>query len=423
MKLPLYVKILIGMVLGLILSILATTFKFEGFVLDWIKPLGVVFMRLLKFIAIPLVFISLIKGVINLSNIKSLSSIGLRTIIIYMCTTVVAILLGFVLVQTLAPGKLIGADTANELRSGYSDGEQIILNADRGGVGPLQTVIDIFPENMAQAFSSNNNMLQVIFIALLFGVALLLIGEKRAKPVSDLIDSIDALLLKVVDFIMMYAPIGVFGLISTVVIDSAGDMSILSALGYYALVVIIGLLALIFGFYPLLIKLFTKTPVGHYLKSIVPVQLLAFSTSSSAATLPLTMDVAVKKLGISQKIASFVLPVGVTINMDGSSCYQMIAAVFIAQVLGIELSVADIALLVGLTTLSSIGTPGIPGGSIVVQVMVLTTLGIPAEGLALILGIDRPLDMIRTAVNVTGDLAVASIVQTSENKKENILEK
>lgn len=423
MKLPLYVKILIGMVLGLILSILATTFKFEGFVLDWIKPLGVVFMRLLKFIAIPLVFISLIKGVINLSNIKSLSSIGLRTIIIYMCTTVVAILLGFVLVQTLAPGKLIGADTANELRSGYSDGEQIILNADRGDVGPLQTVIDIFPENMTQAFSSNNNMLQVIFIALLFGVALLLIGEKRAKPVSDLIDSIDALLLKVVDFIMMYAPIGVFGLISTVVIDSAGDMSILSALGYYALVVIIGLLALIFGFYPLLIKLFTKTPVGHYLKSIVPVQLLAFSTSSSAATLPLTMDVAVKKLGISQKIASFVLPVGVTINMDGSSCYQMIAAVFIAQVLGIELSVADIALLVGLTTLSSIGTPGIPGGSIVVQVMVLTTLGIPAEGLALILGIDRPLDMIRTAVNVTGDLAVASIVQTSENKKENILEK
>lgn len=423
MKLPLYVKILIGMVLGLILSILATTFKFEGFVLDWIKPLGVVFMRLLKFIAIPLVFISLIKGVINLSNIKSLSSIGLRTIIIYMCTTVVAILLGFVLVQTLAPGKLIGADTANELRSGYSDGEQIILNADRGDVGPLQTVIDIFPENMTQAFSSNNNMLQVIFIALLFGVALLLIGEKRAKPVSDLIDSIDALLLKVVDFIMMYAPIGVFGLISTVVIDTAGDMSILSALGYYALVVIIGLLALIFGFYPLLIKLFTKTPVGHYLKSIVPVQLLAFSTSSSAATLPLTMDVAVKKLGISQKIASFVLPVGVTINMDGSSCYQMIAAVFIAQVLGIELSVADIALLVGLTTLSSIGTPGIPGGSIVVQVMVLTTLGIPAEGLALILGIDRPLDMIRTAVNVTGDLAVASIVQTSENKKENILEK
>lgn len=416
-QVPLYVKILIGMVLGLMVSFLAVTFKFETFVIDWIKPLGIIFMRLLKFIAIPLVFISLVKGVINLSNIKALSSIGLRTLTIYICTTIAAVLLGLVLAKGFAPGELISAESAQQLRSQYSDSGVITLNTDMQNAGPLQVLIDIFPENMMQAFSSNNSMLQVIFIAILFGVGLLLIDKNKLKPIYDLVDSLDELLLKIVDLIMLFAPYGVFGLLSTIIIDTSGNMSILGALGFYALVVILGLFILAFAFYPILIKIFTNTPVKHYLKSVVPVQLLAFSTSSSAATLPLTMDVAVKKLNISEKIASFVLPVGVTINMDGTSCYQMIATIFMAQVLGISLSPTDLVLLVGLTTLASIGTPGVPGASIVVQVMVLTTMGIPAEGLALILGIDRPLDMMRTVVNVTGDLTVATIVEHHENKK------
>ena len=414
---PLYAKILIGMIFGLLLSFLAVTFHFESFVVDWIKPLGVIFMRLLKFIAIPLVFISLVKGVVNLSNIKALSSIGLRTVAIYICTTIAAILMGMALVKGFAPGELISEASANQLRAQYSETGTIEINTKMQDAGPLQMLVDIFPENMMQAFSSNNSMLQVIFIALLFGVGLLLIDQKKLKPIYDLVDSLDELLLKIVDIIMLFAPYGVFGLLSTIMIDTSGNMTILGALGYYALVVITGLLLLSFVFYPLLIKLFSGTSVKFFLKSVIPVQLLAFSTSSSAATLPLTMDVAVKKLKVSEKIASFVLPVGVTINMDGTSCYQIIATLFMAQVLGIPLSSGDLILLIGLTTLASIGTPGVPGASIVVQVMVLTAVGIPAEGLALILGIDRPLDMMRTVVNVTGDITVATIVEHHENKK------
>ena len=416
-QLPLYVKILIGMVLGLFLSFLAVSFKFESFVIDWIKPLGVIFMRLLKFIAIPLVFISLVKGVVNLSNIRALSSIGVRTLFIYICTTVAAILLGMGLVKGLAPGELISDDSAQQLRAQYSESGVIEINTELQDAGPLQMLVDIFPENMMQALSSNNSMLQVIFIALLFGVGLLLIDKDKLKPVYDLVDSLDVLLLKIVDLIMLFAPYGVFGLLSTIMIDTSGNMAILGALGFYAVVVILGLLLLSFVFYPILIRLFSDTPVRFFLKSVIPVQLLAFSTSSSAATLPLTMDVAVKRLRISEKIASFVLPVGVTINMDGTSCYQIIATIFMAQVLNIPLSPGDLVLLVGLTTLASIGTPGVPGASIVVQVMVLTAVGIPAEGLALILGIDRPLDMMRTVVNVTGDITVATIVDHHENKK------
>lgn len=414
-SIPLYTKILIGMALGIVIGLIATNTGCDKIITNWIKPFGDIFMRLLKLIAIPLILISLLKGVGNLNNIRSLSTIGVRTMLIYICTTVIAILLGLGLVELFAPGKMVSPDSAAQLQSIYEQStiqnQQIAQTI--SNQSPLQPLVDIFPDNMMGAMSTNSNMLQVIFIAIILGIAILLVGKERSAPVIKLVDSLDAIVLKVVDIIMIYAPIGVFALMSAMVVDSAGDFSLLGALGYYALTVILGLIMMIFIVYPTLLKIFTKVSFRHFFRSMMPVQLLAFSTSSSAATLPLTMETVETKLGVSNRTASFVLPVGVTINMDGTSCYQAIAAVFIAQVLGIDLGWQELLVLVATTTISSIGTPGVPGGSIVILVMVLGSVGIPAEGLALILGMDRPLDMLRTVVNVTGDATVATIVDTT----------
>lgn len=414
-SIPLYTKILIGMALGIVIGLIATNTGCDKIITNWIKPFGDIFMRLLKLIAIPLILISLLKGVGNLNNIRSLSTIGVRTMLIYICTTVIAILLGLGLVELFAPGKMVSPDSAAQLQSIYEQStiqkQQIAQTI--SNQSPLQPLVDIFPDNMMGAMSTNSNMLQVIFIAIILGIAILLVGKERSAPVIKLVDSLDAIVLKVVDIIMIYAPVGVFALMSAMVVDSAGDFSLLGALGYYALTVILGLLMMIFIVYPTLLKIFTKSSLRHFFRSMMPVQLLAFSTSSSAATLPLTMETVETKLGVSNRTASFVLPVGVTINMDGTSCYQAIAAVFIAQVLGIDLGWQELLVLVATTTISSIGTPGVPGGSIVILVMVLGSVGIPAEGLALILGMDRPLDMLRTVVNVTGDATVATIVDTT----------
>lgn len=419
--LPRYAKILIGMLLGIVFGIVAVEAQFPTFVSDWIAPWGDIFMRLLKLIAIPLVLISLIKGVGNLGNINSLSTMGVKTLLIYVATTVTAILVGLVLVEILSPGDMVSQDSALKLQSTYQQtaiaSQQLAEN--QIVQSPLKPLVDIFPDNAFGALASNGNMLQVIFIAILVGVAVLLVGQKKSEPLMNLINSLDLIVLKIVDIIMLAAPVGVFALMASMVVTSAGDFSVLGALGYYAVTVVIGLLIMIFVVYPLMIRLFTDKPVGKFLRSMMPVQLLAFSTSSSAATLPLTMETVVDKLGVSNRTASFVLPVGVTINMDGTSCYQIVAAVFIAQVLGIDLGWQELTILVATTTISSIGTPGVPGGSIVILVMVLTSVGIPAEGLALILGMDRPLDMLRTVVNVTGDATVATIIDKGCGEQEN----
>lgn len=404
------------MFLGIVAGLIAVKFVDTLIITNWIKPFGDIFMRMLKLIAIPLILISLIKGVSNLTDITALSKIGLRTFAIYVATTILAITIGLVLVTTLAPGKLVSSESTKNMQSTFAETiQQQQAAAELLAVqSPLQPLVDIFPDNVVASMSTNNNMLQVIFLAIITGVAMLMIGKQRCEPVIKLIDALDAIVLKIVDLIMQYAPIGVFALMASMVASSAGDVSLLGALGYYALTVVLGLLIMIFVAYPTLIKLFTKIPLAKFFKSMTPVQLLAFSTSSSAATLPMTMDTVENKLGVSNRTASFVLPVGVTINMDGTSCYQAIAAVFIAQVLGIELGWQEMLILIATTTISSIGTPGIPGGSIVILVMVLGSIGIPAEGLALILGIDRPLDMLRTVVNVTGDATVASIIDTKQ---------
>jgi len=414
-SIPLYVLILAGMVVGVLIGFVAVETEGQSVITDWIKPFGEIFMRLLKFVAIPLVFVSLVKGVANLGNVSALSKLGLRTISLYIGTTIIAVVVGLTLAEVIAPGKIVPSESVGRLQDKYNAtvAQKSVLATQIEEKAPLDSLVEIFPENLINAMSRNDNMLSVIFIALFVGVAILIVGKDATAPLMKVIDSLNAVILKMIDLIMKLAPIGVAALIAGMVSDTAGDLNLLGALGLYALTVIIGLLTLIFIFYPLLIKLFTKIPVSKFLKSMIPVQLMAFTTSSSAATLPLNMKTAKDKLGVSEKTVSFVLPVGMTINMDGTSCYQAISAVFIAQVLGIELGLQQMLILIMATVISSIGTPGIPGGGIVILIMVLTSVGIPPEGLALILGMDRPLDMLRTAVNVTGDVAVAAIVDQS----------
>ena len=417
-SIPLYLQILVGMILGIIAGIIALNFNGGGsFITDWIKPWGTVFIRMLQLIAVPLVFVSLIKGVTGIKDISKFSKIGIRTILIYIATTVFAILLGLTLVSIIQPGSIVDSSQAETMQQSYYEevAEKKIMAEQNKQQGPLAFLYEIVPDNLINAAGSNNRMLQVIFFAVLFGIAAISLPSSKTEPLLKIIDSLYDIILKMVDFIIGFAPIGVFALMTGLVVDFSGNLSIFGALAMYAGTVIFGLLLLIFAFYPTLIHFFTKIKSKRFIKTMYPVQLLAFSTSSSAATLPLNLETVEKELKVSNEVASFVLPVGATINMDGTSCYQAIAVVFIAQVLGINLGWSEILSIVLLTVISSIGTPAIPGGSYVILAMVLSSVGIPAEGMALILGIDRPLDMVRTSVNVTGDATVAAIVDNNKS--------
>lgn len=415
--LPLYAKILIGMALGVAFGFVAIALHWEGLVSDWVAPLGTIFLRLLKLIAVPLVLVSLVLGVVSLKDIRSLSRIGLKTILIYVCTTIIAVSIGLAMVSLVKPGNLFPKDKQTEFVARYQQTltEREVQMQQVKGDSPMQFLVDIVPENLFQAFSSNSNMLQVIFFALLFGVALICVGQSKTVSVVRFFQQLNLILLKIIDFIMAFAPLGVFALMAGLIVDYAGDVGIISSLGMYALTVVLALAVIILVVYPVMLRLFSKKKMGQFFRAVFPVQMLAFSTSSSAATLPLTMERTQKHLGVSEEVSSFVLPVGVTINMDGTSCYQAVAAVFLAQVMGLDLTFGQLLLILATATLSSIGTPGIPGGSIVMLMIVLDSVGIPIEGLALILGIDRPLDMLRTVVNVTGDTTVACVV---DNRKE-----
>ena len=416
---PLYAKILIGMLAGVLIGIAALTFQQTGFVNNWVRPWGQVFIRLLQLIAVPLVFVSLVKGVIGLSDIGKFSRIGIRTIILYLLTTAFAVTVGMSLGLVVRPGQFVDRQTVVSMQENYkSVVEQKKAEADTmKNSGPLSFLEEVVPDNFVAATSDNRKMLQVIFFAVLFGIAALCIERTKIAPVEQLFDSLYHILLKVIDFVILFAPYGVTALMAGLVIDFSGNLSMFGALAVYAITVVSGLLFLISVFYPTLIYLFTKMKPNFFIKTMYPVQLFAFTTSSSAATLPLNLETTENKLGVSNEVTSFVLPVGATVNMDGTSCYQAIAVLFIAQVIGIDLTLMQLFTILLMTIISSIGTPSIPGGSYVILTMVLASVGIPPEGLALILGIDRPLDMLRTAVNVTGDATVAAIVDTQNNKQ------
>jgi Na+/H+-dicarboxylate symporter len=413
-KLPLYAKILIGMGLGLAWGLSASSLGMAEFTQDWIKPFGTIFINCLKLIAVPLIIVSLVDGVSNLSDVSKLSRIGGKTIGLYMLTTVFAITLGLILVNIIQPGKLLSAERRDSLRETFAADLDKSITAAHAPAhsSPLQPLVDIVPENFFNAASNNANMLQVIFFSILFGVAMILSNKEKIQPVKNFFDGANAVILSIVDIIMKYAPVGVFALLASLSID----MELMKALSVYSLNVVLGLALMVFVLYPTLLKLFTKVKYKEFLRAILPAQILAFSTSSSAATLPVTMDCAEKNLGISEEVSSFVLPLGATINMDGTSIHQGISAVFIAQAFGIDLSLMQQLTILLTAVLASIGAAAVPGAGIIMLIIVLESVGLDPAGLALILAVDRPLDMLRTAVNITGDSTVASIVATSEGE-------
>ena len=416
-KLALHWKILIGMALGVVFALLMTNFEFgKEFIKDWIKPFGTIFINSLKLIAIPLILAALIKGVSDLKDISKLSKMGGRTIIIYIITTVIAVSIGLVLVNIVKPGNSISDKTRTELVDGYSNKTTKYKDeaSKQKESGPLQALIDLVPQNIFEAATSNRNMLQVIFFAVFFGIGLILIPEEKAKTVKSFFDGFNEVILKMVDLIMLAAPYGVFALLAALIAESP-SVDLFKALAWYALTVVIGL-ALMIIMYNFLVFIFTKKRPSFFMKAISPAQLLAFSTSSSAATLPVTMERVTEHIGVEEEVASFVLPIGATINMDGTSLYQAVAAVFIAQAFGMDLSFGTQLGIIATATLASIGSAAVPGAGMVMLVGVLGYAGIPEAGLALIFAVDRPLDMCRTVVNVTGDAAVSMLVASSVGK-------
>lgn len=416
-------QIIIGLVLGLVYGVIAAASGWGSFTSDWIAPFGTIFLNLLKLIAIPLILASLVVGVASLRDLKKLSRIGGKTLGLYLLTTTIALLIGLTLVNTLKPGNTVTAETQAKLEQTYQD--EVEMSRDMASEardrGPLQPLIDLVPTNFFSSASDNGNMLQVVFVAIFIGIGLLLIPKEDAEPLLSVFRSLNELVIRLIDLIMYTAPIGVFGLLADAITSIAtgtagGIASLLGALGYYSLTVVLGLAIMVFVVYPVFMTLFTSISVGDYFQAIAPAQLVAFSTSSSGGTLPVTMEVSQKNLGVSEEVASFVLPLGATINMDGTALYQSVAAVFIAQVLGISLALTQQLNIVLLAVLASIGAAAVPSAGTVMLVVILESIGVPSAGIALIWAADRPLDMLRTTNNVTGDTMVASVIAASEGQ-------
>ena len=417
-KIALHWQIIIGMVLGVVFGLFFLNFSWgKEFVINWIKPFGTIFINSLKLIAVPLILASLIKGVSDLKDLSKLSSMGGVTIATYIFTTMMAVSIGLIAVNIIEPGNFITEETREQLVNAYSSNanEKIDVANDQKSLGPLQPLVDMVPSNIFDAASNNRNMLQVIFFAIIFGISMILIPPKKSLPIKNFFDSLNEVILKIIDLIMLCAPYGVFALLAAIIVESP-SMDLFKALGLYSLTVLFGLVLLI-CIYIIIVKVFIGKGPSYFLNGISPAQLLAFSTSSSAATLPVTMERVKDHLDVKEEVSSFVLPIGATINMDGSALYQAVAAVFIAQAFGLDLSLAAQLGIVTTATLASIGSAAVPGAGMVMLIIVLSQAGIPEIGLALIFAVDRPLDMCRTVVNVTGDATVSMFVNKIVSKK------
>lgn len=410
-------QIVISLVLGLVYGILATKFGWLDFTKDWIAPFGTIFISLLKLCAVPLVIVSLICGVASLSDTSKLSHLGVKTIITYIATTAIAITIGLILVNILNPGSDIDKDVAERIQAAYSSNtESVRSNAasvkDRS---PLKPLVDMVPDNPFQSVSDNKNLLQIVFISIFFGVTLVIIPKRSSRPVIDVFNGLNACLVKAVKIVILLAPLGVFSLLAGAITTAGSDAGeVLGSLGKYALTVVLALIIHGAIVYPSIVQFLTPVSVVKFFKSIWPAQTLAFSTSSSAAALPITMERCQNELKVSKENSSFILPLGATINMDGTALYQAIAVVFLANVFAEPLTLgAQFSVLVA-TLLASIGTAAVPSAGLVMLTAILVDKGIPAEAVGLIWALDRPLDMLRTAVNVTGDAAVATFISSSD---------
>ncbi len=462
-RLPLHIRIIIGLGLGIIYAFVSSYLGWNKFTLDWINPFGDIFIRLLKFIAVPLVLFSIISGVAALPDPSKLGRMGAKTLVAYLITTVTAVTIGLLLVNTLRPGSYVGEEQRIKNRIKYeiwatsTDGVEILDNRDflnnpeyqpylgeaeaafqeeasnedvgrrvaaaneRKDESPLQFVVDMVPENITAALSDGGKMLQVIFFAIFFGIVLLRLPNEISQPVVTLVNSINEVFLKMVEIIMDAAPFFVFALMAGVIAEMADTpadvLQIFKGLLSYSVVLLIGLLFMILGFYPAVVWLITRRFKYHdFMRRISPAQFLAFSTSSSAATLPVTMECVRDNLGVSPSVTNFVLPIGATVNMDGTSLYQAVAVVFMAQMHMVDLTLAQQLTIVLTATLASIGSAAVPSAGLVMMIVVLQSVGLNPAWIAIIFPVDRILDMVRTVVNVTGDATVSTIIAMTEGE-------
>ena len=416
-------QIILGLLLGLAFGILAAIQGWGPFVTNWVKPFGTIFITALKLIAVPLVLASLITGVASLADLRKLSRIGGKTIGIYLVTTAIAVTIGVLLADLVRPGDAFSPELRDGLVEAFGNDatartETAATVADRG---PLQFLVDAVSDNAFASFSNNGSMLQVVVIAILFGIGLVQIPKEKGAPVLAFFEGLNDVVIKLVDIVMLLAPIGVFALLADTIVATAGDdpsriLELHAGLSWYMGVVLVALLIQTVLVYPTLLKMFTPMGVKDFFQGIAPAQLVAFSTSSSGATLPVTMERCEEKLGVSEEVSSFVLPLGATINMDGTALYQAVATLFIAQAFGLDLGLGAQVTIVLTAVLASIGTAAVPGAGIIMLVIILESVQVPTAGIALILGVDRILDMCRTVTNVTGDATVASIVASSEGQ-------
>ncbi|OHB73101.1 MAG: hypothetical protein A2Z25_23500 [Planctomycetes bacterium RBG_16_55_9] len=410
-RLQLHTKILLGLLLGVLFGLLAKQWGFSEFVSSYIKPIGSAFIRLISMVIGPLIFASLLVGTTGLGDIRKLGRIGTKTMVYYMSTTAIAIAIGLLLANTIKPGVGLSAEARAKLLQGAGDQMETQVETNLKKPNLLDIILNIIPANPFQAFVERN-MLQIIFLALMTGICLTLIPSERSRPVISLFEGVNDVAIQMVHVIMKTAPYGVFALISAVIADFG--LSILLVLFKYSIVVVLGLVLHMGIVYSLAVKTFSKQTVRTFFRGIRPAQLIAFSSSSSSATLPVTMECAEKNLGVPAEICSFTLPLGATINMDGTALYQGVATVFIAQVYGMSLTLPQQLTVLLTALLASIGAAGIPAAGVITLAIVLDSVGVPLEGIGIILGVDRILDMCRTVVNVTGDASCAVVVASSE---------
>ncbi|MBL3657703.1 dicarboxylate/amino acid:cation symporter [Fulvivirga sediminis] len=468
-NLPLHIKIIIGLLAGIIYAFISSALGWNNFTINWINPFGTIFIRLLKFIAVPLVLFSIIGGVSSLNDISKLGRLGAKTLGLYLLTTIIAVGVGLLLVNLVKPGKFIDEQQQLKNRIEYekwvqaTDGvegvkddknvltdpeyrdqveeiasDETLAKAERHAESavvkekmasaekakdtpPLQFLVDMVPENIMLSLSDNGLMLQVIFFAIFFGLSLAIIPKETAKPVVDFINGVNEVFLKMVDIVMKAAPFFVFALLAGVIAKMADTpaevFEIFKGLWTYSVTLVIGLAFMAFVFYPLLITLFVKKlSYKEFFKNISPAQFLAFSTSSSAATLPVTMECVEENMGVSKNISSFVLPIGATVNMDGTSLYQAVAVVFLAQMHMVDLTFGQQITIVFTATLASIGSAAVPSAGLVMMIIVLQSVGLNPAWIAIIFPVDRILDMCRTVVNVTGDVSVSTLIAKSEGE-------
>ena len=414
-KIPLQIQILLAILLGFFFALVHIHFGLDPSIKDYIKPIGTMFISSLKASAVPLMVTSLIVGVTGVEDSARLSRIGTKTFLMYTLTTIFSVTLGLLIGNIVRPGHFFSQMLQGSFAGASLVGSTVEVNQH----GWSETLVNLVPDNVFKALSNNESLLQIVIISIIFAIALLKIPQRKRKLIMMFCEGVNDAFTEIIQMIMRLAPIGIFSLISSLLLElSQGDtveiLDYVYGLAWYTGTVFLSLSFMTFIVYPTWVTTFTKVTYGKFLEAMYPAQAVAFSTSSSSASLPVTTDRVEHFLGVPEDVSSFVLPIGATVNMDGTALYQGIATLFMAQAFGIELSIQQQLVIVFYVTASSIGVAGVPGASIATTTMLLDILNIPVQGLILIMIPDRILDMCRTATNITGDATVAVLVASWE---------